>query len=63
MGIGMLLVVPSGQASEAIRFLNSLGLPSWECGIVRKRNENEVGDSPAKGGSGGAVFLKSNYKI
>ena len=62
MGIGMLLIVPSGHASEAIRFFNSLGLPAWECGIVRKRAENELGDSPAKGGSGGAVFLRNKYR-
>ena len=63
MGIGMLLIVPSGQASEAIRFFSTLGLPAWECGIVRKRAENELGDSPAKGGSGGAVFLRNNHRI
>lgn len=62
MGIGMLAFVPAGQAQLAITSLKSLGIKAWECGIVRKRNENEFGDAVAKGGNGGAVSLVGNYK-
>lgn len=62
MGIGMLAFVPVGQAQLAITALKSLGLNAWECGLVRNKNENEVGDSPAKGGKGGAVNLVGIYK-
>jgi phosphoribosylformylglycinamidine cyclo-ligase len=62
MGIGMLTFVPSGSAQLAVTSLEGLGLKAWECGVVRKKKENEIGDSPAKGGKGGAVNLVSNYK-
>ena len=61
MGIGMLAFVPAGQAQLAITALKSVGLNSWECGLVRNKDENEVGDSPAKGGKGGAVNLVGSY--
>lgn len=62
MGIGMLAFVPAGSAQLAVTSLENLGLKAWECGQVRKKNVNEFGDSPAKGGKGGAVNLVGNYK-
>lgn len=62
MGIGMLAFVPAGQSQFAITSLKSLGLNAWECGLVRSKKENEAGDSPAKGGKGGAVNLVGSYK-
>jgi hypothetical protein len=38
-----------------------VGLDAWECGVVRSRKENEIGDAPAKGGNGGSVTLVGNY--
>lgn len=61
MGIGMLAFVPAGQAQLALTALKSLGLNAWECGLVRNKNENEVGDAPAKGGKGGVVNLVGSY--
>ena len=62
MGIGMLAFVPAGQAQLAITAIQAAGLKAWECGVVRKRNENELGDAAAKGGNGGAVTLVGNYQ-
>lgn len=61
MGIGMLAFVPAGQAQLAVTSLKTLGLNAWECGIIRYRAENEIGDSPAKGGNGGSVSLTGKY--
>ena len=62
MGIGMLAFVPPGQAQLAITAIQAAGLNAWECGVVRSRKENEIGDAPAKGGNGGAVSLVSSYR-
>ena len=62
MGVGMILFVQSGRASETIKFLKSENLLAWECGIVRKAHKDEIGDSPAKGGSGGVVNLVRNFR-
>ena len=62
MGIGMLVLVPAGQAQLAITAIQASGLTAWECGTVRSRKENEIGDSPAKGGNGGAVTLVGTYR-
>jgi phosphoribosylformylglycinamidine cyclo-ligase len=62
MGIGMLAFVAAGQAQLAITAIQAAGLNAWECGVVRSRKENEIGDAPAKGGNGGAVTLVSNYR-
>jgi phosphoribosylformylglycinamidine cyclo-ligase len=62
MGIGMLAFVAAGQAQLAITAIQAAGLNAWECGVVRSRKENEIGDAPAKGGNGGAVTLVSSYR-
>ena len=62
MGIGMLAFVPAGSAQLATSSLKTFGLNAWECGQVRNKKINELGDSPAKGGKGGAVNLVGNYK-
>lgn len=62
MGIGMIAVVPSDQADAAIAELQDSGVKSWVCGSVRARESGEVGDAAAKGGSGGAVRVLSDYR-
>lgn len=62
MGIGMLAVLPQGQANRAIAFLEGRGVAAWICGTVRNRNDGETGDAEAKGGHGGAVSLVSGYR-
>jgi hypothetical protein len=57
----MLAFVPAGQAKLAITAIQAVGLDAWECGVVRSRKENEIGDAPAKGGNGGSVTLVGNY--
>ncbi|MEZ5184898.1 MAG: phosphoribosylformylglycinamidine cyclo-ligase [Candidatus Nanopelagicales bacterium] len=56
MGIGMLAVVPS--AEPVLATLAARGVPAWVCGAVRARTDSDVGDAPAKGGSGGSVTLR-----
>jgi hypothetical protein len=58
----MLAFVPAGHAQLAITAIQTAGLNAWECGVVRSRKENEIGDAPAKGGNGGAVTLVSSYR-
>jgi phosphoribosylformylglycinamidine cyclo-ligase len=62
MGIGMLVLVPESIAQLAITSLQASGQSAWVCGQVRKRSLDEQGDAKAKGGSGGAITLVSNYK-
>lgn len=57
MGIGMVAVVSATEADKAIATLAARGLKSWAVGTIGKRADGEVGDSPAKGGKGGAVTL------
>jgi phosphoribosylformylglycinamidine cyclo-ligase len=61
MGIGMLAFVPAGQAQLAITSIQAAGLNAWECGVVRSRKENEIGDSLAKGGIGGVTRLVNRH--
>lgn len=62
MGIGMLAVLPAGQADAAIEMLADRGVTAWACGQVRERLGQEQGDAPAKGGDGGAVNLVGRYR-
>ncbi len=61
MGIGMMAFVHAEHADGAIALLKARGLHAWACGIVRKRQEADVQDAPAKGGNGGAVSLLGEY--
>ena len=61
MGMGMLAFVSPAHADAAIAYLAGRGIHAWACGTVRQRAENEMGDSAAKGGNGGAVTLVGNY--
>lgn len=58
MGLGMVAIVEAGSASEAVSFLNARGIAAHEIGVVRNRVEGENGDAAAKGGKGGAVFVR-----
>lgn len=61
MGIGMVAMVSAKDADKTISTLNSRGLKSWAIGTIGKRADGEMGDSPAKGGKGGAVSVIGNY--
>lgn len=63
MGIGMLAFVPERVTQLALTTLLSCGLDAWVCGTVRNRNDVEQGDSPAKGGEGGAVTLVGQHHV
>lgn len=63
MGVGMVAIAPQDQVLAAISLLGDRGVPAWACGTVRSRRAGEAGDSPAKGGAGGAVTLVGSYKI
>jgi len=63
MGVGMVAIAPQDQVPAAISLLGDRGVPAWACGTVRSRRAGEAGDSPAKGGVGGAVTLVGSYKI
>ncbi len=62
MGIGMFAVVPQDSVDGALEILGSREVDAWVCGSVRDRNAGEKGDSPAKGGGGGAVNLIGAYE-
>jgi phosphoribosylformylglycinamidine cyclo-ligase len=61
MGIGMLAFVAPENADQAISVLANRDVPAWVAGTVRKRRDGELGDSPAKGGGGGAVTLVGSH--
>ena len=61
MGIGMLAFVAPESADGAIDLLEKRGVHAWVTGTVRVRHDGEIGDSPAKGGGGGAVTLVGKY--
>lgn len=61
MGIGMLAVLGRADADQALSVLGGRGLEAWIVGEIRERKSGEQGDSPAKGGGGGAVNLVGNY--
>ncbi len=62
MGIGMLAFVAPQDADRVISTLGARGMPAWQVGVVSARRAEDVSDSPAKGGSGGAVTLVGDYK-
>lgn len=62
MGIGMLAVVEQDSVDSALEILGSRQVDAWVCGSVRDRSAGEKGDSPGKGGGGGAVNLVGTYE-
>jgi phosphoribosylformylglycinamidine cyclo-ligase len=56
-GVGMVAIVPAVAVDPAVALLTARGLAAWVCGRVRSRRPGETGDSPAKGGGGGACTL------
>jgi phosphoribosylformylglycinamidine cyclo-ligase len=60
MGVGMVVVVPPGSVDAALARLGARGLAGWVLGSAATR-QGEPGDSPAKGGGGGAVTLVGSY--
>jgi phosphoribosylformylglycinamidine cyclo-ligase len=58
LGIGMVAIIDPAAESETLAFLSQQGLNPRVIGSVRPRLSGENGDSPAKGGKGGAVFVR-----
>lgn len=63
MGIGMIALVAADDADAAIDLLGARGVSAWQCGVVRSRAADDVGDATAKGGSGGVVMLRGDYAV
>ena len=61
MGMGMVAIVNSGDAGNALARLRDRGLDAWVCGVVRDRAEGEAGDAEAKGGAGGAALVVGEH--
>ncbi len=61
MGMGMVAIVNSGDAGNALARLRDRGLDAWVCGVVRDRANGEVGDAEAKGGGGGAALVVGEH--
>ena len=61
MGIGMFAIVPETDVDQTLGELAERDLDAWVCGNVRERQPGEKGDSPAKGGGGGAVSVTGSY--
>jgi phosphoribosylformylglycinamidine cyclo-ligase len=59
-GVGMVAVVAAAAADRAMARLAARGVPAWVLGTARRR-DGEPGDSPAKGGGGGAVTLRGKH--
>ena len=57
----MVTFVPADYVDAAVQRLASRGLTAWPLGQIRNRREGEIGDSPAKGGGGGAVTLVGSH--
>jgi len=62
MGIGMFAVVPQQSVDGSLEILGNRDVDAWVCGSIRERVGGEKGDSPAKGGGGGAINLVGNYE-
>jgi phosphoribosylformylglycinamidine cyclo-ligase len=62
MGVGMVAIVPQEQVDAAQTQLTSTGIKNWVIGSVRSRVASDVSDAEAKGGSGGVVILRGNYR-
>ena len=61
-GVGMVALVDPASADATLARLAARGLSAWVAGTVRARREGESGDSPAKGGGGGAVTLVGHHR-
>lgn len=61
MGLGMVAMVSAAAADRAVATLAERGVPAWVAGHVRRREADEPGDAPAKGGGGGAATLVGDY--
>jgi len=64
LGLGFALVVRSGQATEVARFVEQLGISTWQLGIVEStpcNSELPGYITQAKGIRGGAVRMVGNY--
>ncbi len=61
MGMGMVAIVNSGDAGNALARLRDRDLDAWVCGVVRDRAAGEAGDAEAKGGAGGAALVVGEH--
>lgn len=60
-GLGMVAVVAAAQADRAVEVLAAAGVSAFSCGNVRERQQADISDAPAKGGSGGSVRLVGRH--
>ncbi len=60
-GIGMIAVVAPDAGPRTVARLAARGVPSWECGTVRRAGASDTSDAQAKGGSGGSVALIGDH--
>ncbi len=60
-GVGMVAVLPESDVDAALALLRGRGITAWVCGRIRRRDVGEDGDSPAKGGGGGACTLTGEH--
>ena len=60
-GVGMIAVLDPGSVDAALARLAARGVEAWVLGAVRPRADGELGDAPAKGGSGGSVTLHGTH--
>ena len=61
MGVGMVAIVSAEVVDQALTTLADHHVPAWVAGDVRLRVDAEIGDAPAKGGTGGAVTLVGSH--
>ena len=61
MGIGMIALVAPDSVEAALRRLAARGVDAWVVGEARERVAGQEGDTPAKGGHGGAVSLVGTH--
>lgn len=62
MGLGMLAVVAAPDSDRAVQSLVARGVDAWVCGRIRERSSDDVSDAVAKGGKGGTVTLRGDYR-
>lgn len=62
MGLGMLAVVSASDSDRALHTLAARGIDAWVCGRIRERAQDDVSDAVAKGGKGGTVTLRGEYR-
>jgi phosphoribosylformylglycinamidine cyclo-ligase len=61
LGLGFAAVVDATKASEITSKLNSLGVKTWQLGVIQTASDISGFVTSAKGVEGGAVRLTGSY--